>query len=476
MSTQSNFKLVNKSDLQRIHKETIAVLEQTGINFHSEEALEIFKKNGAKTKGQIVYISGEMLEKAINSIPKQFTWHAIDPQHNIQVGGEQDRVHIMLDHGSVNIQDIESGRRKSKMVDLIKLYKLGQASEVCNVIGQAPVDPSDADKKFKHLQITQQLLNHTNKPLMSYPVTTQTETADIFDMIEIVMGRGYLNNHPAVGVSVCALSPLQYAADSCETILAYAKRKQVLMTLTCAMSGVTAPIGLIGTAILQNAEILGGMVLSQLVNPGTPFVYSPASAVPNMKTAGYITGSPESNLINIVNLQLANELYHIPTRTMAGLTDAKTVDCQAGLETMQNYFTLMMSGTHMINECIGTLDSILTVSYEKFMIDEEMMSRMLRIMEGVSTTDADFDITSIQKIGQTGTYLTQPDTIKNCRSTWVPTVSDWDSYDKWEAMGSEDIVVRANRKYKEVLKNCPESLLRDDVAEQLANFVNSRRV
>jgi len=320
MLTLSKIKLVNNSDLQKIHDQTIAVLEQTGIKFHSEESIEIFKKHGAKVDGKIVYIAEEMLERAINNIPKQFTWHAIDPQNNIQVGGEQDRVHIMLDHG-----------------------------------------------------------------------------------------------------------------------------------------------------------ILGGMVLSQLVNPGTPFVYSPASSVPNMKTASYITGSPESNLINIINLQLANELYHIPTRTMAGLTDAKTVDCQAGLETMQNYFTLMMSGTHMINECIGTLDSILTVSYEKFMIDEEMMSRMLRIMEGVSTKDEDFDISSIKKTGHAGSYLKHPDTVRNCRSTWVPTVSDWESYDKWKATGSEDIVVQANRKYKEVLKNCPESLLSKDIAEQLTKFVDSRR-
>ena len=226
---------------------------------------------------------------------------------------------------------------------------------------------------------------------------------------------------------------------------------------------------------MQNAEILGGLVLSQLINPGTPFVYSPASAVPNMQTAGYITGSPESNLINIINLQMANEFYHIPTRTMAGLTDAKTVDCQAGFETMQNYSTLMLSGSHLINECLGTLDAILTVSYEKFMIDEEMISRILRIMEGVPTSDEDFDIGIIQEIGQTGSYLMHPSTLAKCRSMWTPALSDWNDYNKWGKNGAEDIVTRGNRKYKAVLEQSPDSMLKKELRESLRRFVDSRR-
>jgi len=471
MTLHSKLTMVSKKELHRIHEQTVKILEETGVAFYSREAVGVFKKAGAKTHGDVVYISHKMLEDAIQQAPGQFTWHAKNPENNIIVGEGQDRVHVMLDHGSVYIQDMEKGRRTSRMEDLINIYKLGQASSICNIIGQVPVDPSDADPNTKHLLITQQLLNHTDKPLISYPVNSQKETNDIFSMVEMVMGDGYLDNHAATGVSICALSPLKYAPESCETILAYAKKRQPIFVLTCAMSGITAPVSLMGTAIMQNAEILAGLVLAQLVSPGTPFLYCPASAVPNMQNAGYITGSPESNLINIVGLQLARELYGLPTRTMAGLTDAKVVDCQAGYETMQNYFTLMLSGTHLINECMGTLDSIMTVSYEKFIIDEEMISRMMRIMKGVDTANDEFDISVIQEIGQTGSYLMHPSTAANCRRMWTPAVADWNTYAAWKSAGAEDVMIRANRKYKEVLANCPESLLDARTDKALAAFI-----
>ncbi len=224
---------------------------------------------------------------------------------------------------------------------------------------------------------------------------------------------------------------------------------------------------------MQNAEILSGLVLTQLVSPGTPFVYSPASAVPNMQSAGYITGSPESNLINIIGLQVARDLYGLPTRTMAGLTDAKVVDCQAGYETMQNYFTLILAGTHLINECMGTLDSIMTVSYEKFMIDEEILSRMLRILKGIETNDEAFDISIIQDIGQTGSYLMHPFTVAKCRDMWTPTVADWNMYEIWKNAGSEDILIRANRRYKQVLAGCPDMLLDAATDDALTEFITS---
>lgn len=474
MALQAKMTIVGRAELERIHEQTLKVLAETGVAFHSDEALTIFKNAGAKTVGDLVLISPDMVERALESAPSEFTWHARNPENSILVGVDQNRVHVMLDHGSVNIQDIDNGRRTSVTTDLSNLYRLGQASSVCNVIGQAPVDPSDADPSVKHLIITRELLCNTDKPLMSYPVDSTQQTRDIFTMVEMVMGKGYLANHPAVGVSVCALSPLKYAPESCDTLVEYSRRNQPALVLTCAMSGVTAPVSLMGTVILQNAEILAGLVLTQLVNPGNPFVYCPASAVPNMKSAAYITGSPESNLINVVGLQLARELYNLPTRTMAGLTDAKIVDCQAGYETMQNLFTLMLSGTSMINECVGTLDAIMTVSYEKFIIDQELIARMHRIMEGVDTSEEEFDIRVIQEIGQKGSYLMHPTTAKKCRSMWTPVVSDRNLYADWERSGAEDVVVQANRKYKEILASCPDSLLSQEVVNDLDAFIATR--
>ncbi len=473
MPINAKLKAVSTDDLGRIHESTLDALQKTGVLFHSDEAVEIFKKHGAKIDDHVVRISRRMLEKAIETAPESFTWHARNPEASIDVGGDQVRTHVMLDHGPVFIQDIENGRRQGKMADLVNLYKLGQASPVADVIGQIPVNPGDVTGQGKSLQILYQLLKNVDKPLIAWP-ETHDNIRKMFEMVEIVLDSpGYLRQHPFIGVGVCPLSPMQFAPESCDTILAYARNAQPISILTCAMTGVTAPISLVTTAIQQNAEVLAGIVLAQLVNPGTPVLYCPASAVPNMKTASYITGSPESNLINLIGLQLADDMYHLPTRTMAGLTDAKVVDCQAGYETMQNLFILMMAGTHMINECMGTLNSIMTVSYEKFIIDEEMISRMLRIMDGINPVAADFNVDIIHDIGHSGSFLMHPTTLKNCRSGWTPAVSHWDSFETWQKEGGEDVLVRANRQYKKVLSKCPDALLDKARDRALSEYIKS---
>ena len=223
---------------------------------------------------------------------------------------------------------------------------------------------------------------------------------------------------------------------------------------------------------LRIPGILARLVLSQLINKGNPFIYSPASAIPDMRTASYITGSPVSNLINIAGIQLAAELYGLPTRCMAGLTDSKTIDCQAGYETMQNYLMLAMSGVNMVNECFGILDAIMTVSYEKFIIDEEIMSRSACVVKGIDRFEDDFSKNIIKEVGHGGSYLMHPSTLKYCRSFWEPSVSDSGSFDNWKKNGEQDIIKKANKMFKEILGNSPDMVIDQKVGKNLEKYVN----
>ena len=472
MSAMLPLQFASPDELDQLHEATIKVLKQTGVAFHLDEAVDIFKQHGVRVDGNVVYPTRRVVEKAIADAPKRFDWFARDPDHQIRVGGDQQGVHIMMDNGSTNMLDADGTRRPGETGDLINLYKLGQASDIVNVVGQVPVDPADMPTADKHLRIMGHLLKHTTKPLFGI-VDKAAVINQVFDMVELVIGRkNFLNDNYTIGVSVCALSPLQFSNESCETILAYARRRQPLMVLSCAMAGVTAPLKpLMGTAILQNAEMMAGLVLAQLISPGLPFVYSPASAVANLQTGGYITGAPESNLINIACLQLARERYGLPTRSMAGLTDAKTVDCQAGYETMQSYFTLIPAGAHMINESLGTLDSIMTVSYEKFVIDEELLSRILRIIRGLDTSPGAFDTSLIHDVGIGGSYLTHPNTFAHCRAMWQPSVSNWNSYDAWQKQGAPDLLQAATKRYRQVLASCPELMIDVEAEKALDAFI-----
>lgn len=474
MHLASSIRLLTKSKLTRIHEATVEILRDIGVNFKSEKAREIFKRSGARVDGEIVYISRKMLEDAIESAPPIFKWWARNEMKYVFLGEEQELPHVSPTQGPIYIQDLDGGRRLGTLSDLVKLYKLCQASSVSDIIGAIPVAPSDVPKKERHLRITHELLRHVDKPLIGF-VGRREEIIDTFNMLEITLGRrGILHNRPYIGVSVNPLSPLKYDEEACETLIAYAENRQPVFTLTCAMAGVSAPVTLMGTMVIQNAEMLAGLVLTQLISPETPYVYSPASAVPNLATGAYVTGSPESNLINIAGLQLARELYELPCRSMAGLTDAHVIDCQAGFETMQNLMMLMLAGVHLINECLGALGSIMTTSFEKFVIDEEMIGRCLRMLQGLDASDEALAMDVIREVGHTGSYLMHPTTLRDCRKNWKPTVSFWGNLSDWEKKGQEDIVERANRRYKEILESCPETLLDPEVEKELTAYVDRK--
>ena len=220
--------------------------------------------------------------------------------------------------------------------------------------------------------------------------------------------------------------------------------------------------------------MLGGIVLTQLIKPGNPTVYCPSATASNMKTGDYTLGTPEGMLINVANLQMALDYYHFPTRAMPGCTDSKLVDYQAGVETMQNLMMGMMGGAHILNESVGVLDNILTCSYEKTIIDGELIRRVKRIWQGIDGPDEDMSVDLIQEIGHRDeTYLTHPVTYEHCRKRWQPDVSYWGAYENWIAEGAEDITMRANRKYKEVLANAPDSLIDSDIDKDLKAYIKA---
>ena len=472
MALASRLKVVDQDVLNQIHSGSLDILEKTGVVFDSEEARNIFKSHGAKVSGHVVFIPGEMVEKCIALCPQSFTLWARNESNNLLIGGNQEQVVISPSNGPIFVQSIEHGRRRAQLNDFINFVRLSHASQTVDLITGLIVDPVDVEAKGKYLRLLYEMLKHSDKPFMSIAVT-QAEAHQLFEMIEIAFGQeGFLKDHPVVAYSVNPLSPLRYEELSCETILAYAKHGQPLFILSCAMAGISAPINLLGTTLLTNAEILAGIALIQLIHPGSPVVYCPASTVADMRKGSYITGSPEANLINIAGLQMALDLYGIPCRSMAGLTDAKTVDCQAGYETMQNLMMLMLSGVHIVVEALGVLESIMTTSYEKWILDEEMIQRVVCIAKGLDESDKALSVDIIREVGHSGSYLMHPSTLAHMRKRWEPTISDWSSFVEWEGSDRKDIVAKANHKVKRILESSEGSMMDPEMDKELVSFMN----
>jgi trimethylamine---corrinoid protein Co-methyltransferase len=469
LTLKSWMEVISKEDFQRIHDASLKILRETGIVFHSKEALEIFKKHGTKVNGKTVFITQELVDGALKSCPSTFSWEGRNEKHSVIVG---DGILVQPNVGPVYIEDIDNGRRLATIEDYANIIKLCQASPVVNLNGSIPVDPSDVASNEKYIHMMYQILKNTDKPIIGICIDG-VQVRQTLDMAEMAMGsRGCLQNKHYVGVLVNSLSPLAYAPETIETIIEYAKRNQIILLAPCIMAGVSGPISILGTAVLQNVEILAGLVLAQLVNPGTPVVYATASTVGYMKTASYAAGSPEAMLINTPNIQMGRDFYHLPTRTMCGINHSKVLDYQAGYETMQSLMMGMMSGANIFVQCMGVLDAIMVTSYEKFIIDEELVARVKRIAKGIDTSDTALAVDVIQEVGHSGNYLTHTSTFECFRDIWNPTISDWESYIDWKSSGAQNVVMRANKKYKQILQNAPVSLLETEADKDIRRYIH----
>jgi trimethylamine--corrinoid protein Co-methyltransferase len=204
-------------------------------------------------------------------------------------------------------------------------------------------------------------------------------------------------------------------------------------------------------------------------------VYATTASAGNLQNASYVTSVPETTLLNCFAAQMGG-YYNVPTRSVGAATDAKTTDMQAGYEAMQTLLMARLSGIDAVYETLGTLDALMTVSYEKFMIDQELISRVRRIAGGVDTSLEQLFHQEIETVGIGGNFLTLPSTFSACRRRWTPTVSDWWPHTKWVEDGARDVVQKAAVQYLEILDPEPENLLDPGIDRKMLDFIQNGSV
>jgi trimethylamine---corrinoid protein Co-methyltransferase len=465
-------RVIAETDYQKIHDASLKILQETGVRFDSQDALDIFKSCGIKVENKTVFISQKLAEESLEKTPAKFKWAARNDQQSVMLG---EGYVVEPNVGCVFAQSIDRGRWPGTREDYANIQKLHQSSNLPTVVGATPIQISDAGVNEKHLYMLYETIKHTDKPVIGI-CESKFHVLENLKMMEIAMGEKKFSENVCMAVSVNPLSPLAYGTDTSDSMIQYAKKGQAVMCLPCIMAGVSGPISIFGTIVLQNTEILAALVLTQLINPGNAFVMCPCSSTAYMKRGNYVTGAPEMMLIDIAGLQMAHEFYHLPSRLMTGMTDAKEVDVQAGYETMQNMVLGILARPNILHECQGVLESVMTLSYEKFIIDEELISRVLRFAEGIDTSDEAMALDLIMEIGHSGSYFTHEETFRRYKELWEPSISDWHSYSEWQEKNEDkDILLRANKMWKKRLIDAPEMMIDNELDRLLIAYLKSIR-
>jgi trimethylamine--corrinoid protein Co-methyltransferase len=459
--------LFSSDEIEQIHTTSIKLLANVGVRFPDDEAIAVFKKHGVRTDGYLVYLSEEQVMNAVDRAPAQFTLHSRNPQRNVTVGGGEPV--FVPAYGAPFLVDPDVGKRPPTLEDFHNLARLAHMLPNQDLSGHLMVEPSDVPAGTAHLRMLYASMVHSDKPFMgsTHGIVGARQT---MELASILFGEQIGERPVTVGL-INSLSPLGYGREMIEALMEYARWRQPVVIALLVMAGSTGPITLAGVLAQQNAEILAGITLVQLVSPSAPVVYGSTSTNILMKTGALSIGSPELALIVLATAQMAR-YYGLPSRSGGALTDAHFPDAQAGSESMLSLLTAVNSGVDFVLHAAGILSSYLAFSFEKFVLDDEMCGIVRRLRRGISVTPENLAYEVIAKVGPGGNFLTEPHTVERCRTEfWEPALYSRESLEAWMASGCPDSTHRARRRWQGLLAAHQDPPLDATTARQLRSYV-----
>lgn len=461
--------VLTPEDMSRIHQATLKLLSEKGVVFESETAVETFRKHGARVEGNVVYIPESIVEQSLKSVPSKFTLKAVNNNRSVIIG---EGLAIHPAGGEVFIQDFEQGRRSANLEDFANLQKIYQACDNINITGYQPLSPGDVPQRLKGMYCAYNTMLHTDKPWLAPMDFVGIEEKDeILDLYEIVFGADFMRENYVTWNVVSPNSPMLYTDIACEGIIGFAKRNQPIVIVSAPMSGITAPIHMMGAILLQNTETIAGLCLAQLIKPGIPVLPSASLTFGNLKLATWECACPDTALMLTGAIQMYKNFYNFPARAQTGVTSSKCIDYQAGFESMQSLLLSALSGVNVTSQSVGSLDNLISVSIEKTIIDDEIVSRVQRILKGIDTSDESLSLDIIMDVRHGQDFFTHDSTLNHFRDGWQAYVSDWNLYENWIENENRDIVKRANLRAKEILSNAENPLLDPAIAKQLLSYI-----
>ena len=459
--------ILSQEDVESIHQTSMRILDNVGVEFPLEEALSVFKRHDYRTDGSRVYFTEDQVWKALETAPAHFTLHARNPERSVLIG-EGGPV-FAPGYGAPFLIDADGRKHVPTVDDYHTLVKLAHALPNQDVSGYLLAEPGDVPADTAPLHMVYAHVVHSDKPFIG-GVENELAVRHTMEIVRLVFGDGRANQPATLGV-ISSLTPLGYSREMAGAVVTYAREGQALLIANLAMAGSTAPITLAGMLAMQNAEMLAGIVLSQLANPGTPIIYGTTSTNIDMRTGALAIGSPELAQVVAAHQQLVR-FYGLPSRGSGALTDANYPNAQAGLESMMGMLTAVNSGSDFILHAAGILSSYLAFSREKFVIDDEICGRVRWFHQPIVVDDETLAYDVVASVGPGGHFLMEDETLERCRTEfWEPEVSDRTPLDDWIEAGRPTTVARATERWRRLVATHEDPPLDEVTARQLKSFL-----
>jgi trimethylamine--corrinoid protein Co-methyltransferase len=465
--------LMSPAQTERVHDASKEILESVGLLVHSQKARGIFAHHGCRVDpaSGVVRIPPAIVEKYRQTFVPTFTFKGRDPQFDKTL--PDDAPVIVTASSAPDIIDPATGElRRATSADIANIAFLVNELPGYDIFSTSTL-ASDAPEKHFSLARFYPALKNCLKPVRG-------NTPDLKDLKRVLElgaivagGQQEYRERPLITHHHCAaISPLTLDINSTEAIIYLTERNLPCYATVAPNAGITAPMTLLGTLALGNAEFLAVAILKQMISPGSPNIYATLSTVADMRSGNYAPGAIETGILQMAHSQMAH-FYQVPSGGYIGLSGAHSNDAQAGYETGMNITAAMLGRTHMFNMG-GLLSNLMVFDFAKVVIDSEMGMMLKRLRRGLEFNEENLALDVIAEAGHGGSYLELHHTLKNMRDTaLIPGVATRDMRAEWEESGQTTAGIRALEEAARILTGDNPAVFSSEVDEKLrARFRN----
>jgi len=469
--------MLTSDELRSIHYTTLEILEKVGIQLNEKRTLNLLKDSGADVdfKKKIARIPKHLVEEAVRKAPHRYKSCGRNPRSDIMIG--KNSIHWKAGGTQMYVIDSKNKtRRYATLKDLEVGTRIMDALENIHSIG-APgtghwVIPQDVPLKIRDLYCWKILFENSGKPVAAW-IFSKESARILLKMAAMIVGdEEKLRKRPIIGYECEATSPLQYATHSLEIVWEMASYGFPVFFAPMPMAGVTAPVTLAGTLVVHNAEVLSGIIVTQLIHPGTPCVYGATAHTADMRTGQISCGSIENSLLAVGLVQLS-KFYGLPSYSFWGTTDSNVFDAQAGFEIGMSSLFPALAGCNSTGN-FGALGADQGASLEAMVASNDIMGYINRIIKSIKVDENTLALDTIRKVGIGHHYLAQKHTRENLlKEHFFPMIFERGSWDLWVQRGSRDVVERAREKAEDILNTHQPEPISNEVKEELENLLRS---
>ena len=463
---------VSDDELEAIHEASLRVLAETGIDFLDETARRQLVDVGCRVDGDRVRFDPDLVMHLVSTAPAEFTMHAPSPARNLHMGGD------VLTFTSVASPPFVTGlgrdRRDGNRDDYRNLIKLGQVLNAVHTVAGYPVEPMDLHPSVRHLYATHDMLTLSDKVPFVYSLSRQ-RNLDAIEMTRIARGADHdaMDVEPSLYSVINASTPLRYDAVMLHGIQEMSARNQCIVITPFTLAGAMAPVTVAGALVLQNAEALAGIAYTQVVRAGAPVIYGGFTSNVDMRSGAPAFGTPEYWKACLIGGQLARR-YRVPYRS-SNVNASNSVDAQSAYESVFALWGAVMGGVNLLLHGAGWLEGGLLASYEKMVIDADLLNMVTAMLEPVVIDDAALAVEAIAEVGPAGHFFgIQHTQDRYATEHFQPMVSSWANFETWDEGGRIEAHQRAEALARTLVDAHQEPPMTADRRAALDDFVERR--